>query len=686
MAAATAGNPIDLCFEKLATCIRNSQHKKALKAADEVLAIEPKNVDALSCKVASLIQQGDYVSALSVLSKMPAGSMPFEKAYCLYRTSKLEEGLEACKTISEEDAECRLQLEAQIHYRLGQNKDCIQLYDSLFQQHKTNVLAAYVAAGLAAEVPALLTAMKVTPKQSFEIGYNKACSLVEAGDWSAAEGDLRMALKTVAYNNSVAESGKVDASSNHKKYVASATKRMEAMLDNSGGEIKPSQTKMNPSLESRLSPHQKQTFNLNRALLYLLAGRLEPAKGVMAELGKVYEETVPLALMRAALLLADGGSSSLLPTLMRAQMAMESNSTARALELLTSLPKEDANRGAVLATRLALHQQLGDSAGAESLLESGISSWQQRNTDPGASDTLSCCFQNLVQLKLKLGKVEDAMSRAQALVQAIVFQQHQCPRGWKLQGSGAGAGHSVSTASVLARLARAMAVSDPASVQPPPNSLTLSLFLPQLPYLAEAAGLRRCYRTLQKLQGSGAGAGHSVSTASVLARLARAMAVSDPASVQPPPNSLTLSLFLPQLPYLAEAAGLRRCYRTLQKLQGSGAGAGHSVSTASVLARLARAMAVSDPSSVPALVSKEMPAISAAELKGLNLDLLEDSLATRGNTATASKLPVPKKDLENMKSDGMVVDVEQIKKFRTKRKRKPVHPKGYNPELPDGGL
>lgn len=136
---------------------------------------------------------------------------------------------------------------------------------------KTNVLAAYVAAGLSREVPDLMAAMKLSPKSSFEVracarargcvdvwacgrghacvracgracaptawpavqlarafnsalvarcvfhdvpqgagcvrsfncavwcgaqvGYNKACALVEAGEWGAAEVELKMAIK-----------------------------------------------------------------------------------------------------------------------------------------------------------------------------------------------------------------------------------------------------------------------------------------------------------------------------------------------------------------------------------------------------------------------------------------------------------------------------------------------------------
>lgn len=60
---------------------------------------------------------------------------------------------------------------------------------------KTNLLAAYVAAGLAAELPSLLSSLKLNPKASFEVGYNAACGLVAEGKAAAAETALRKAIK-----------------------------------------------------------------------------------------------------------------------------------------------------------------------------------------------------------------------------------------------------------------------------------------------------------------------------------------------------------------------------------------------------------------------------------------------------------------------------------------------------------
>ncbi|GFH29713.1 SRP72 domain-containing protein, partial [Haematococcus lacustris] len=216
-----------------------------------------------------------------------------------------------------------IELSAQLHYRLENNKECIQLYDTLFQQYKagslelrTNVLAAYVAAGLSQELEELMAAMKVTAKDSFE-----ACGLAECGRLSEAETELRRALKlggggggagaadcaagvragppgaqrgghgavlrstkeeavdglsrAVATNNLFADSGRIDALPAHKKSVAGAAKKLEGLMEDAS---KPGSTALQPVMESRLSSDQKRLLTLNRALTYLLSGRLAPAK------------------------------------------------------------------------------------------------------------------------------------------------------------------------------------------------------------------------------------------------------------------------------------------------------------------------------------------------------------------------------------------------------------------------
>ena len=60
---------------------------------------------------------------------------------------------------------------------------------------RTNVLAAYVSGNRAHEVPAVMEAMKITSKDSFEIGFNTACGLLAAGDYASAQDKLEHAQR-----------------------------------------------------------------------------------------------------------------------------------------------------------------------------------------------------------------------------------------------------------------------------------------------------------------------------------------------------------------------------------------------------------------------------------------------------------------------------------------------------------
>ncbi len=60
---------------------------------------------------------------------------------------------------------------------------------------RTNVLAAYVSGGRAHEVPAVMEAMKISPEDSFEIGFNTACGLLATGDYSKALTELEKSLR-----------------------------------------------------------------------------------------------------------------------------------------------------------------------------------------------------------------------------------------------------------------------------------------------------------------------------------------------------------------------------------------------------------------------------------------------------------------------------------------------------------
>lgn len=93
----------------------------------------------------------------------------------------------------------------QVLYRMGDTGKCIERFEELIKKHKTeaasnevktNVIAAYVMGGRAAEVKALLeTQLRVAPRDGFDIAYNVACSLIELKDFPAAEEMLLLARR-----------------------------------------------------------------------------------------------------------------------------------------------------------------------------------------------------------------------------------------------------------------------------------------------------------------------------------------------------------------------------------------------------------------------------------------------------------------------------------------------------------
>lgn len=63
------------------------------------------------------------------------------------------------------------------------------------QEVATNLAAAFLADGRAAEVPALLSAMKLASGGSFELAFNRACGQLAEGNLGAAEEQLQLAMR-----------------------------------------------------------------------------------------------------------------------------------------------------------------------------------------------------------------------------------------------------------------------------------------------------------------------------------------------------------------------------------------------------------------------------------------------------------------------------------------------------------
>jgi signal recognition particle subunit SRP72 len=183
-----------------------------------VLRLVPGDQDAIKSKVFLLIESGDFDGAIKLIANQ--GNPPdlaFQRAYSLYRHGSPQDAIAALSSVPQEREADRLQLEAQLRYRMGDTKQAIDLYRQLFAQHHhlqsqqeiaTNVAAAYVAANASTELPSVLKIMKFSTKSSYELAFNAACGLVAQGQYAQAEIELlgaRRAGEEVLYDNDLEE-------------------------------------------------------------------------------------------------------------------------------------------------------------------------------------------------------------------------------------------------------------------------------------------------------------------------------------------------------------------------------------------------------------------------------------------------------------------------------------------------
>mmetsp|Transcript_13495 Transcript_13495/g.18500 ORF Transcript_13495/g.18500 Transcript_13495/m.18500 type:complete len:680 (-) Transcript_13495:341-2380(-) len=350
---------IEDLFVKLQDQVKDEKLNGVLATCDLILAQAPSDPDALRCAVVAQLRLSNFPQALATVAQAPQemqAELSLEKAYALYRLNQLDEALAVCTKAPESRASACLQLRAQVLYRQGNFRDCIAVYENLFNTHKlesqdicTNVLAAYVAAGRAKDVPAIMRAMQMNAADGFEIAYNSATALAELGDLHAAEQQLNLAQRVgtealveeeaseqeiaqellpltvqlgyvaqqagklaeaaelynsalrldqnvdltsraVATNNLVAARGPTD--------LFDAQKRLDRLMK----DPQPTCVSFTPTLDTRLTANQKQTLLFTRLLVLLHSNKLPACREVAASLAALYPSAdVPL-LVQAALL------------------------------------------------------------------------------------------------------------------------------------------------------------------------------------------------------------------------------------------------------------------------------------------------------------------------------------------------------------------------------------------------
>jgi signal recognition particle subunit SRP72 len=379
-----------------------------------VLKLSPSDGDAVAVKVALLIDVGNAAEALQLIDASPtlASGLAFERAYCTYRLGRLQEALTTLSSVGDDRAAARLQLEAQVHYRLGNYKECIELYDRLFKEHdtieasaevQTNILAAYAVGGRASEIPKTMTEMKMSPKDGFEAGFNAACGLIDEEKLTQAEEALYLAKRvgeeqlyeeeleeedveselgpiTAQLAYVAARQGKLSEAAEvlregvdskdetvgavsalnlaavllhqrpgDRKAALEGLKALEPFVERSGGYLR-----VKSGLEGRLGATHCEAVISSYASAAVGAGKQDIAREALRSLEKLYKGSTSGALLQAALLSRDGKVKEASAVLDEVASALAGSPTALAAQL----------------TRVQLAAVAGDGAGAAALLAS----------------------------------------------------------------------------------------------------------------------------------------------------------------------------------------------------------------------------------------------------------------------------------------------------------------------------
>jgi tetratricopeptide (TPR) repeat protein len=186
----------------------------------------PEDEDVVKCKCVCLINMGRFEEAFAVASKA-GGILAFEGAYCLYQMNRNQECLAAIVSSSAATSSASTNLKAlkaQVLYKLSRASEAADVYQALVDgsggdghgeclegsELLSNTLAAYAAAGRGGEGFSKLSSQvaefieedggadaSAVPEddedKSYEIAYNAACALLDAGRYAKAAELLQVA-------------------------------------------------------------------------------------------------------------------------------------------------------------------------------------------------------------------------------------------------------------------------------------------------------------------------------------------------------------------------------------------------------------------------------------------------------------------------------------------------------------
>ncbi|CAG8463295.1 8731_t:CDS:10 [Paraglomus occultum] len=184
-------------FAELDRLLNQADYNKALKHIDKILKQNPNDVDALHCKVITLIKLEKYQNALDVVTNhFVEDQLIFERGYCLYRLNRWSEVLELTTKFNTSGKRELGHLKAQAAYRSEDFTTCLDLYnefvngtdknDDAYNDILTNFVAAKAALLFAdGKLPAKYALADVT--NTYELAYNSACGQITVYNLNRAE-------------------------------------------------------------------------------------------------------------------------------------------------------------------------------------------------------------------------------------------------------------------------------------------------------------------------------------------------------------------------------------------------------------------------------------------------------------------------------------------------------------------
>lgn len=462
-----AATPLEPLFKDLDDLIHKDEYEKAIEVCNNILVVEPTDVDALHAKVICLLNldEDNAEKALKLLGSNNelASKLSFERAYGLYRVKKLKEALtllEDEKIFPLPKSKRVLELQAQVYYKMENYKESAQIYERVVQEHGiktfeilTNLLAACALGGLQGDVERILSTHKNFLQSNFEFAYNAACGSIEGGDYATAEKFLLLAQKSC--KDSLADSstvlqeelsgiyaqlgyirqmqGKTEealdfynralkSNPNDESIVAVATNNIVS-LGGSQQDLPEAVKKLRhiaSTAEQKLSTQQRTIIGFNRCLLLAFMDKANDSKELVKNLQEQFPDSERFPLILSALFYkekkADQSKSlleefarqhpdSLLVQLSIAQLCLEKGNFPLAISALEAITSL-RNKPAYAATLVSLYEKVNNVEGAIKVLDELISSYESQKTrDP---ETFAKILRESGSFKLRYKRYRDA--------------------------------------------------------------------------------------------------------------------------------------------------------------------------------------------------------------------------------------------------------------------------------------